>query len=293
MSDSLPPSLGLKPNSLLPASLMVSGVPYPSMVLEGDSVECLKQVPDEHFQLTVTSPPYDDLRSYQSGGKLDWDFKETARQLYRTTCVGGVVCWVVNDSTVKGAESLTSARQKIFFVDECGFQVHDTMIYQKPNFSNPSKGRYHQVFEYVFVLSKGKPRCFNPIMDRRNISAGKDGSMGANTCTQSDGSKVVRKRRVVSEFGMRHNIWKGNTRGQEEMCQKLKHPAMMPKWLARDLILSFSDVGDLVADCFAGSGTTGIQALKYGRRSWLCDKSSEYSKSLRTTIQSHETLSLY
>lgn len=248
--------------------------------MEGDSVECLRQVPDDQFHLTVTSPPYDQLRSYT--GDFHWDFENTARHLFRTTVPGGVVCWVVNDATVSGAETLTSCHQKIFFVEECGFRVHDTMIYQKPNFSNPERSRYHQVFEYIFVLSKGKPRAWNPLKDRPNVSAGKMGSVGRNTATQVDGSKVERKRKVVTPFGMRHNVWKGNTRGQEEMGKSLDHPAMMPKWLARDLILSFSNEGDLVADPFAGSGTTGIQAAKLNRRYWMCDKSSKFAQLIRT-----------
>lgn len=244
-----------------------------------DSVAALLTLPTEGVQLIVTSPPYDDLRGY---GEHKWDFKSTAREMHRVLCNGGVLCWNIGDSTENGSETLTSSKQKIYFVESCGFGVHDTMIYQKRNFSHPEKSRYHQVFEYVFILSKGKPRCFNPIMDRRNITAGKIGNLGVNTFTERDGSKSIRSKKVTKEFGMRHNVWLGNTRGQEDMCIKLKHPAMMPKWLARDLIASWSNPGDLVADPFAGSGTTGIEALKLGRRAWINDIESSYLSEIKS-----------
>lgn len=240
-----------------------------------DSVAALKTLEQGSVQLVCTSPPYDNLRDYTG---CEWDFEGTARELYRVLCKGGIVCWNVNDAVVKGSETLTSCRQKIYFADVCGFRVHDTMIYQKRNFSHPERTRYHQVFEYVFILSKGAPRVFNPIKDRKNLTAGCVGNLGVNTFTERNGSKSVRAKKINAEFGMRHNVWLGNTRGQEEMCVELKHPAMMPKWLARDLILSWSNPGDLVADPFAGSGTTGREAIANGRRAWLNDVNAEYLK---------------
>ena len=152
----------------------------------------------------------------------------------------------------------------------------DTMIYQKTNFSHPEKNRYHSVFEYVFILSKGAPKTFNPIMDRENITAGEIGNLGVNTFTERDGSKSVRSKKMTKEFGMRHNVWIGLTRGQEEMCQELPHPAMMPKWLVRDLIISWSNKGDIVLDPMAGSGTTPQIAKRLGRKTIAIDISEKY-----------------
>jgi site-specific DNA-methyltransferase (adenine-specific) len=238
-------------------------------------VSGLRELPDGSVQLAVTSPPYDQLRTY--GGHA-WDFEGTARELYRVLCAGGVLCWNIGDEVVNGSETLTSAKQKIHLAEVCGFRVHDTMIYEKLNFSHPERVRYHQVFEYVFVMSKGQPRCFNPIKDKKNSTAGCVGNLGVNTFTERDGSKSERSKKLTAEYGMRGNVWKGKTRGQEDMCERLHHPAMMPKWLARDLILSWSNPGDLVADPFAGSGTTGREAIANGRRAWLNDVNAEYLK---------------
>ena len=94
----------------------------------GDCLELMKNIPDGSVDLTVTSPPYDNLRTYNG---FSWDFEETAKELYRITKSGGIVVWIVGDSyDKKGSETLTSFKQALFFKD-LGFNVHDTMIYQK------------------------------------------------------------------------------------------------------------------------------------------------------------------
>lgn len=245
-------------------------------VIQGDAAKMLSGLGAESIQLCVTSPPYDNLRSY-GREKPSWDFEAVASQLYRVLCPGGVLCWNINDSVVDGGETLTSCKQKIFFVEQCGFRVHDTMIWHKKNFANPETARYHQMFEYVFILSKGKPRCFNPIKDKANATAGRIGCLGKNTFAKRDGSRSTRAQTfITSKFGMRGNVWLGNTRGQEEFCKRLPHPAMMPKWLARDLIRSFSREGDTVLDPFGGSGTTGQAAVELIRNAILIDDNPAY-----------------
>lgn len=245
----------------------------PITVIHGNAPDELAKLPDKSVHMIVTSPPYDDLRTY---GGHKFDFEAIAIQLSRVLVKGGVCCWIVGDGVIKRSETLTSCRQKIFFHDKCGLLVHDTMIYKKRNFSHPEKTRYHQTFEYIFVFSKGPPKTFNPIRDRKNITAGCVGNLGINTLTERDGSKSVRSKKINASFGMRHNVWEGNTRGQEEMCIALKHPAMMPKWLARDLILSFSNPGDVILDPMAGSGTVGQEALALERKSILIEANQAY-----------------
>ena len=245
-------------------------------VILGDAAKVLQTLPAGSIQCGVTSCPYDNARTYEQEN-LSWDFEKIAKELYRVLCPGGVLCWNVNDMMVGGSETLTHARQGIYFVDDCGFNLHDTMIYEKSNFSHPEKTRYHQAFEYILILSKGAPRTFNSIRDKKNATAGCVGNLGVNTFTEKDGSKSVRTKKVTAEYGMRLNVWKGNTRGQEDMCMKLEHPAMMPKWLARDLIISWSNTGDTIIDPFAGSGTTGLMAESTGRNSVLIEINPKYA----------------
>lgn len=242
-------------------------------IIHGDCALRLMDLDTASVQLVVTSPPYDALKTY---GGHSWDFEATARELFRVLCDGGVACWNVGDSVVDSSETLTSAKQKIFFREECGFRIHDTMIWHKLNFANPESVRYHQRFEYVFILSKGKPRCFNPIKDKRNAQAGMVGTIGRNTYQKRDGTRETRSVYVTREFGMRGNVWEGPSAGQENMGKSLVHPALMPKWLARDLILSWSNPGDTVLDPFAGSGTSGRAAIKNGRNAILIEVNEDY-----------------
>ncbi len=240
-------------------------------ILQGDCVERLRELPSASVQCVVTSPPYDNLRTY---GGFIWDFEATAKELYRVMCDGGIVCWNVNDSVIDGSETLTSCKQKIFFREQCRFRIHDTMIYEKSNPGNPSDNqrRYNQVIEYIFVLSKGSPRCWNPIRDKRNSSFGVR-RFGAKTRRDSNGDfkGFFDGRKPAEEFGLRGNCWRGNTAAQENCCEQREHPAPMPEWLAHDLVLSWSNVGDIVLDPFAGSGTTGKVALELGRKAILID----------------------
>lgn len=248
-----------------------SGLQNFPLFLLGDAKDTLKTLQPLSIDFVLTSPPYDDLRDYEG---FSFDFEAIASELFRVLKNGGVMVWIVGDSVVDGSESLSSFRQALHFKD-IGFRIHDTMIYQKNNFSNPSKTRYHQVFEYMFVLSKGTPKTFNPLMDRKNVYAGHT-TFGENTTRKKDGNFTKQKKRVISEFGMRYNIWKGNTSGQENMCKSIKHPATFPLWLARDHLHSWSNQNDIVLDPFCGSGTTGVACKELGRNFIGCEIESSY-----------------
>ena len=244
-----------------------------NQIINMDCLQGIKYISDKIVDLTCCSPPYQNLRTYKG---YDFNFEKVALELYRVTKDGGIVCWIIGDSMENGSETLEPFKQALFFKEKCGFNVHDTMIYQKRNFSHPEKTRYHQVFEYVFIFSKGKPKTFNPIKDRKNLTAGAIGNLGINTFTEKDGSKSIREKKITQEYGMRHNIWLGNTAGQENMCVELKHPAIMPRWLARDLILSWSNERDLIFDPCLGSGTVAAEAKKLNRNYLGMEISKEY-----------------
>ena len=255
-----------------------------NQIYNEDCLVTLSKVPDKTIDLTVTSPPYDDLRTYNnhiSGKKTEFngysfDFENIARELYRTTKEGGVVVWVVGDGTEKGSETGTSFRQALYF-KEVGFNIHDTMIYMKNNFSNPSSNRYHQIFEYMFVLSKGKPKTFNSIKDRKNVYGGQVGSWGKNTSRQVDGTMVERKKKIIEEYGQRYNVWtfKTSKNGQEDEIA-YQHPAIFPIQLVKDHIISWTNPGELIFDPFMGSGTTAKAAVQTERSYLGSEISDEY-----------------
>lgn len=236
----------------------------------GDCLEELKKIEDNSIDCVITSPPYDNLRTYKD--TLEWGehiWKPIIKDLFRVLKQGGVIVWVVGDATIKGSETGTSFRQALW-AKECGFNLHDTMIYQKDACPFPETNRYYPSFEYMFILSKGKPKTANLIMDKPNKRFGKkvtgtgrnpDGTLKQHTAVKN------KTNRVVKEFGVRTNVWlysvgKWKVTKDEYVYQ---HPAMFPEKLAEDHIRSWTKSGDVVLDPFMGSGTTGVVCKKLER----------------------------
>lgn len=252
-------------------------IDYLNQIICGDNVEIMRKFPDGCIDLTVTSPPYDNLRMYNG---YSWDFESVAQELYRVTKPGGVVVWVVNDATINGSETGTSFKQALHFKD-IGFNLHDTMIYAKPNFSavGALATRYAPVFEYMFVLTKEKIQTFNPLKDRPTVYPGKKktGYIRQPNGKMKPMSSIGRE---YTEFGQRYNIWTFSPQTQKE-----KHPAPFPEQLARDHIVSWSNPGDVVLDPFVGSGTTCKMALLEGRKYIGIDISDEYCDIARKRVE--------
>ena len=224
----------------------------------GDCLDCLKELPSDSIDLTVTSPPYDNLRNYDD---FTWNFENIAKELYRVTKIGGVVVWIVSDATIKGSETGTSFRQALYF-KEVGFNLHDTMIWQKDTLLFPDKTRYGNCFEYMFVLSKGKPKTINKICDRKNKWFG---SKIHGTSRNADGEtfrKSNHNKSVVKEYGARFNVWNIPS----EKNNKTGHPAVFPKQLVKDHIISWSNENDIILDPILGSGTTALACIECNRK---------------------------
>jgi site-specific DNA-methyltransferase (adenine-specific) len=237
-------------------------------------LETMAKMPDNFIDLTVTSPPYDGLRTYNG---YSFDFESVAKELYRVTKEGGVVVWVVGDATVKGSESLTSFKQAIYFKD-IGFSV-ETMIYEKAQSCFGSNTYYLQAFEYMFVLTKGtKPKAINHLRDRRNERSGVE-SMGKGGLNKN-GTKTDRHKKEMLEYGKRKNIWKYGVGGG-----KTGHPAVFPEQLANDHIISWSNENDIVYDCFSGSGTTAKMSIINSRRWIASEMSAEYCDIIKERIK--------
>ena len=247
------------------------------MILCGDCVEIMRKMDDACIDLTVTSPPYDNLRTYNG---YCFDFENVAKELYRVTKDGGVVVWVVGDATIKGSETGTSFKQALFF-KECGFNLHDTMIWVKDGGGAVGSNKcYTQNFEYMFVLSKGSPKSINLIYDKPNGSFGidKGGVSRRVGRRKANGEKKIETRKPAKEFSRRNNWWyippqKGD-----------KHPAIFPEQLANDHILSWSNPNDIVFDPFMGSGTTAKMAMLNNRRFIGCEISEEYCNIIKDRL---------
>lgn len=225
----------------------------------GDCAKELKKIPANFVDLVVTSPPYDTLRTCYNS---TFDMDSITSELMRVMKQGGVIVWVVADETINGSESGTSFRQALKFMD-AGFNLHDTMIWEKAGFTDTGslKVRYPNVFEYMFVFSKGKPKTFNAIKDRVNLNAGRKIH---GVIRQKDGSvkTMSSNGKTICNYGQRFNVWQIDSLKSNV---ERRHPAQFPLQLAKDHIYSWSNTNDTVMDIFMGSGTTGVASVNMGR----------------------------
>jgi len=233
----------------------------------GDCRDVLPKIESESIDLTVTSPPYDNLRTYDD--MADWGshvWKAVFDELFRVTRKGGVVVWIVADATIKGSETGSSFRQALY-AKEIGFNLHDTMIYQKNSYPFPPVNRYYQQFEYMFVFSKGKPKTYNiqrqainhKYRNKNNLTASIRSASGVITKVKYECGKDYRKM---------DNVWIINAGYMKSTPDRIayQHPAIFPDELAKRHIISWSNDGDTVLDPFMGSGTTGKMALQNNRK---------------------------
>jgi len=246
----------------------------------GDNREIMKSLENESVDLVVTSPPYDNLRTYNDS--LEWSFdvfKTVAKELARLIKQGGVIVWNVNDATINGSETGSSFRQALYFKDELGLNLHDTMIWHKPMVPM-NHNRYEQNFEYMFVLSKGKPNNFNGLM-KKSRYAGK--RISKNTHRQSNGKMKMMTGGTTAEYSLKTNVWDISP----DFVTNIGHPAIFPVQIPQDHIMTWINEGDIVLDPFMGSGTTAIAAINTDRK-WIgIEKEQEYYDKACERIRCH------
>jgi site-specific DNA-methyltransferase (adenine-specific) len=262
---------------------------FPDFVQKGEEMEinkcynenCLdtmERMPNGFIDLTVTSPPYDNLRTYNG---YSFDFEAVAKELFRVTKQGGVVVWVVGDATIKGSETGTSFKQALYF-KEIGFNLHDTMVWIKPDPIPLTHNRYEQSFEYMFILSKGKPKTFNPIKVKTKYGGRIENMKNWSNKDKNQALRIRDEDLVRKEYRIDYNNWKISVNDGV----KVKHPAKFPEELCERHILSWSNEGDLVYDPFMGSGTTAKMAI-INKRNWIGSEiSEEYCKIIERRIDS-------
>lgn len=253
----------------------------PNEIYHCDCIDLMKSMDENYVDLTVTSPPYDDLRNYKG---YQFDFEGVAENLYRVTKKGGIVVWVVGDKINKGNRSLTSFKQAIFF-QECGFNVHDIMIYKKKNTPFMRSNAYTNCYEFMFIFSKGSPNTFNPLMERTV-------RQGFEMVVYNKGADAINNKTLkeLKPEKTKTNIWEYavGLHGSTSDRESFKHPAVFPEKLAEDHIVSWSKEGDIIFDPMCGSGTTCKMAKKHNRIYIGCDISEEYVNIAKERVERYK-----
>jgi site-specific DNA-methyltransferase (adenine-specific) len=250
-------------------------------IIEGNCVEVMKNFDDNIIDLTITSPPYDDLRNYNG---YIFPFEKIAKELFRITKQGGVVVWVVADATIDATETGTSFKQALYF-KEIGFNLHDTMIFRKRNpIPQIYRKRYNNEFEYMFVFSKGIVKTHNPILVDC-MHAGLE--LNGTTYKNYSKNEQVREKLAnpVKDKKIKGNIWEYVVGKKQEDQEAKGHPAPFPCELVRDHIFSWTNENDIVLDPMCGSGTTPRVAYELNRKYIGIDMSTEYCKITRQRVR--------
>ena len=257
-------------------------------VYNENCLDTMSRMPDNFIDLVVTSPPYDGLREYDGERGIDFmfEFYIIARLIYYKMKPGGVVVWVASDQSINGSETLNCWRQLLYFVDSCGFNAHDTMVFEKLNYFPTRHNRYEQAWEPMFVLSKGPPKTFNPItipcVEAGRVKKWTEDGLGAKESKQAKSARFRAGRVTVTRSEKyKSNVWKYSNGSHMSTDKRAhEHPAIFSEELAGDHIVSWSNPGDLVYDPFAGSGTTPYMAKKLSRN-WIASEiSKKYCKKL-------------
>jgi site-specific DNA-methyltransferase (adenine-specific) len=250
-------------------------------IYNSDCVSFMLGIKDCYIDLTVTSPPYDNIRNYKG---YNFNCEKIARELFRITKNGGVVVWVVGDKIEKGNKTLTSFKQALLF-QQIGFSVHDTMIYKKKNTPFMRSNAYTNCFEYMFVFSKGSPKTFNPLKEK-TVRQGFE-MLVFNKKADGINKKILKELKAEKT---KNNIWEYavGLGGSTNDKIAFKHPAVFPEKLAEDHILSWSSDGDVVFDPMCGSGTVCKMAYLNGRNYIGCDISAEYADIAKSRLYACE-----
>lgn len=250
-------------------------------IFNDDCINFMNTLPEEYIDLTVTSPPYDNLRNYKG---FDFDVEGVAKGLYRVTKKGGIVVWVVGDKIIKGNKTLTSFKHALTF-QSIGFNVHDVMIYKKKNTPFMRSNAYTNCFEFMFIFAKGSPKTFNPITET-TVRQGIEGLV------HNKGADGINKKKLgeLKPFKTKTNIWEYAVGFGGTTSDKIafNHPAVFPEKLAQDHILSWSNPGDLIFDPMCGSGTTCKMAYLNQRHYLGCDISEEYISVAKKRIEMYK-----
>ena len=254
---------------------------FVNQIIEGNCLEVMNKFDDEVIDLTVTSPPYDDLRNYKG---FVFPFESIAKELFRITKKGGVVVWVVNDATIEGSETGSSFKQALYF-KEVGFNLHDTMIFRKKNpIPQIYRKRYNNEFEYMFVFSKGVVKTHKPLMvDCLHAGLELNGTTYKNFSKNEQTREKMAK--PVKDKKIKGNIWEYVVGKKQEDQEAKGHPAPFPCELVRDHITSWTHAGDLVFDPMSGSGTTARVACEMNRNYIGVDISQEYCEIARKRVK--------
>lgn len=233
-------------------------------LITGDCRDVLATLPASCFDACVTDPPYGDT-------SLDWDrqcvgWLPAVARVLRPTCS----LWVFG--------SLRFLAPLIQQAEREGFRLAQDIVWEKQNGTGFHADRFRRVHEHAVHLYRGKwgelykaPQYTadeTPRATRRKKRPTHTGHLDAAHYVSEDGGPRL----------MRSVLAVRNEHG------RAVHPTQKPVGIVEPMILYSVPPGGSVLDPFAGSGTTGIAAVRHGRRATLIELNPAYADLARERI---------
>ena len=261
-------------------------------ILQGDSAEVLKTLPDNSIDLIVTSPPYADQRKSTYGGispdkYVEW-FLPISEQLLRVLKPSGTFVLNIKEKVVDGERS-TYVMELILAMRKQGWLWTEEFIWHKKN-SYPGKwpNRFRDAWERLLQFNKSKKFA----MYQEEVMVPMGDWAKSRLKNLSDTDKRRDNSKVGSGFGKNISNWidrekayPTNVLHLATECNNKKHSAAFPEELPEWFIKLYTKEGDMVLDPFAGSGTTLFVAERMGRNAIGIEIIEEYYKMVKDRLE--------
>jgi site-specific DNA-methyltransferase (adenine-specific) len=269
-----------------------------NQVTHGDALGLLRDTPSGLIQTIITSPPYYGHRKYQTDSLLEVG-RENSVRLYVSRLVDifheakrvlsdSGTLWLNIGDSYEDSHLLGVPWRVAFALQDDGWTLRSDIIWHKPN-AMPSAVRSRPTtdHEYIFLFSKSKKYYYDSDAIREpHLTFSENSKMRGGRKHLKEGGSTPEKGKFQGYQSLHSGNWDrafhplGRNRRTVWSIPLSKfrgaHFAVFPEQLITPCVLAGSRTGEIVLDPFAGSGTTGVVAIKQGREFVGFDLSQEY-----------------
>lgn len=243
-------------------------------IIQEDCIKFLNTIPDNSIDLVLTDPPY----SIGFDGGKGWDSQWSSEEEYLQWCMEWTkeCARVLKDNrmlVVWGTLKTDTFLKYKLQISELSGMVSQNEIVWSYNWGGRTKKNFARKHEYAWVYSKGKDFLFN-----------------------ADDVRVERKLKTNIRTGEAHtkgtiptSVWEKNNHTTSKDFVGW-HPTTKNVEVLERIIKAYTNPGDTVLDCFMGSGSTAVAAIRTGRNSVGCELDTEYFDKLQERVATEELL---
>lgn len=251
-----------------------------SVILEGDSEQTLKTVPDNSIKLIITSPPYNLGKSYEEATHLE-DYLQSLSpivdQLIRVLADDGSLCWQVGNY-VEDSEIFPLDIFYYPYFKKRGLKLRNRVVWHFEHGLHCSK-RFSGRYEVLLWFTKSDSYTFN--LDSVRVPSkypGKTNFRPGPNYGKPSGNPLGKNPSDIWKIVERDwetSLWTvPNVKANHP--EKTIHPCQFPIEIVERCVLALTNENDWVLDPFSGVGSAILAALRHNRKGLGCEKEREY-----------------